>query len=65
MNCREVFPQRGFFIGDVAEGGGKEGVAFSCRSPSTQAIARVVGAVKSCFRFGKIFRAVLQVFRGT
>ena len=57
MNCRGVVPHLGFLFGDVAEGGRKNAKRFMVRSPSTQAIARIVRATKSRFRFGKIFRA--------
>ena len=57
MNYRRIVPPLGFLFGDGAESGREDVVVSTWRSPSTQAIARIVRATKSRFRFGKIFRA--------
>ena len=57
MNCRRVVPHLGFLFGDVAESGRERSKEPVGRSPLAQAIARIVRATKSRFRFGKIFRA--------
>ena len=57
MNCRRIVPPLGFLFGDVAESGGEDGVPSTWRSPSTQAIARIVRATNGRFGIGNIFRA--------
>jgi len=50
MNCRGVVPLLGFLFGDIAEGGREKAKRLMVRSPSTQAIARIMGAAEGCFR---------------